>query len=113
MTDKEREVLKAAKMVSNYCRGHKRCTDCIFHLKDCVINYDINEWSESIDTIISSDNMDIRVTDAAISLALGMIENGMDTDQAIEETMNILHPVVSNQAVIRNTLRNNLKYVHQ
>lgn len=110
MTPYEEEILRAAKMVSCYCIECKECKKCIFQYKnECVLNLDINGWSKSIDTIISSDNMNTRVADAAISLTLGFIENGMDTDQAIEKAMNVLHPVVSNQAVIRNRLRASMK----
>lgn len=115
MTDKIRKLLDCAKTISDYCSERERCSGCIFSDGNCCIldKENVTYWSEYIDTMIANDTMNIRVADAATSLALGMIENGMDTDQAIERTMGVLSPVISNRAVIQNELRSTLKYVHK
>ena len=44
-TNEEKELLKAARLLNNYCKQQKDCDNCLFNVDDlCAIDGNCDEW---------------------------------------------------------------------
>lgn len=44
-TNEEKELLKAARLLNNYCKQQKDCDNCLFNVDDlCAVDGNCDEW---------------------------------------------------------------------